>query len=213
MVHMCDSWPEAGNTCMLSSICMQMSKEQLKLITIGGKVDARHVMKEAMGVLMTDKLLRGISATDVTNFLELVVEKNRLRGKRVKFVWKRLGRNHGAGGKGWNVSTLKKSVLDVKVGKFVILARAKRNTQRHEKLVRAVKSCETEKEKLECWGRYAKGDGVPTHAIGIKVEEGKPTMLIDNGMRAGQKEFTVMELLKRVDDMRVCYELDVYEVK
>jgi hypothetical protein len=51
------------------------------------------------------------------------------------------------------------------------------------------------------------------HAIGIKVEEGKPTMLIDNGMRAGQKEFTVMELLKRVDDMRVCYELDVYEVK
>ena len=69
MVHMCDSWPETGNTCMLSSMCMQMSKEQLNLITIGGKLDARHVMKESMGVLMTDKLLRGISATDVTNFL------------------------------------------------------------------------------------------------------------------------------------------------
>jgi hypothetical protein len=46
---------------MLSSICTQMSKEQLKLITIGGKIDARHAMKESMGVLMTDKLLRGIS--------------------------------------------------------------------------------------------------------------------------------------------------------
>jgi hypothetical protein len=198
---------------MLSSICMQMSKEQLKLITIGGKIDARHMMKESMGVLMTDKLLRGINATDVTNFLELVVEKNRLRGKRVKYVWRRVGRNYGAGGKGWSVSKLKKSVLDVKVGKFVILARAKKNSQRQEKLVRAVKSCETEEEKLECWGRYAKGDGVPTHAIGIKVEEGKPTMLIDNGMTHGQKTFSVMELLKRVDDMRTCYELDLHEVK
>ena len=213
MQHMCDSWPETGNTCMLSAICMQMSKEQLKLITIGGKFDARHVMKESMGVLMTDKLLKGISALDVTNFLELVVEKNRLRGKRVKFVWKRVGRNHGTGGRGWSVSKLKKSVLDVKVGKFVILARAKKNTQKQEKLVRAVKSCETEEEKLACWGRYANGDGVPTHAIGIKVEEGKPTMLIDNGIRYGKKEFNVMELLKRVDDMRTCYELDLYEVK
>jgi hypothetical protein len=35
-------------------------------------------------------------------------------------------------------------VLDVRVGKFVILGRAKKNTQRQEKLVRAVKSCETE---------------------------------------------------------------------
>jgi hypothetical protein len=71
---------------MLSSICTQMSKEQLKLITIGGKIDARHAMKESVGVLMTDKLLRGISGTgkDVTNFLELVVEKNRVRGRRVK---------------------------------------------------------------------------------------------------------------------------------
>jgi hypothetical protein len=60
---------------MLSSICIQMSKEQLKLITIGGKIDARHVMKESMGVSMTDKLLRGISATDVTNLFDLVVEK------------------------------------------------------------------------------------------------------------------------------------------
>jgi hypothetical protein len=46
---------------MLSSICTQMSKEQLKLITIGGKIDARHAMKGSVGVLMTDKLLRGIS--------------------------------------------------------------------------------------------------------------------------------------------------------
>ena len=172
---------------MLSSMCMQMSKEQLNLITIGGKLDARHVMKESMGVLMTDKLLRGISATDVTNFLGLVVEKNRQRGKRAKFVWKRVGRNHGARGKGWSVSKLQKSVLDVRVGKFVILGRAKKNNQRQEKLVRAVKSCETEEQKLECWGRYAKGDGVPTHAIGIKVEEGKPTMLIDKGIRDGKK--------------------------
>jgi hypothetical protein len=75
---------------MLSSICTQMSKEQLKLITIGGKIDARHAMKGSVGVLMTDKLLRGISGigTDVTNFLELVVEKNRVRGRRVKFVWR-----------------------------------------------------------------------------------------------------------------------------
>jgi hypothetical protein len=194
-------------------MCMQMSKEQLNLITMGGKLDARHVMKESMGVLMTDKLLRGISATDVTNFLDLVVEKNRQRGKRVKFVWKRVGRNHGARGNGWSVSKLKKSVLDVRVGKFVILGRAKKNTQRQEKLMRAVKGCETEEQKLECWGRYAKGEGVPTHAIGIKVEEGKPTMLIDNGIRDGKKEFSVMELLKRVDDMRSCYELDLYEVK
>ena len=28
-----------------------------------------------------------------------------------------------------------------------------------------------------------------------------------------KKEFSVMELLKRVDDMRSCYELDLYEVK
>jgi hypothetical protein len=79
-------------------------------------------------------------------------------------------------------------------------------------MVRAVKSCETEEQNVECWGRYAKGDGVPTHAIGIKVEEGKPTMLFDNGIRDGKKEF-IMELLKTVDDMRSCYELDLYEVK
>ena len=42
------------------------------------------------------------------------------------------------------MSKLKKSVLDVKVGKFVILATAKEKTQKQEKLVRAVKSCETE---------------------------------------------------------------------
>jgi hypothetical protein len=37
-------------------------------------------------------------------------------------------------GKGWSVSKLKKSVLDVRVGKFVILGRAKKNTQRQEKV-------------------------------------------------------------------------------
>jgi arginyl-tRNA--protein-N-Asp/Glu arginylyltransferase len=95
-------------------------------------------------------------------------------------------RNHGAQGKGWIVSKLKKSVLDVKVGKFVILGRAKKTTQKQKKLVRAVKSCEKEEEKLECWRRYAKGDRVPTHAIGIKVEDEKPTMLIDNGIRDRQ---------------------------
>jgi hypothetical protein len=42
------------------------------------------------------------------------------------------------------VSKLKKSVLDIKIGKFVILATAKKKTRNQEKLVRAVKTCETE---------------------------------------------------------------------
>jgi hypothetical protein len=104
-------------------------------------------------------------------------------------------------------------VLDVKLGNFVTLGRAKKNTQKQVKLMRALKSFETEEEKLECRGRYASGDGVPPRAVGIKVEEGKPTMLTDNGIRDGKRDFGVMELLKRVDDMRSCYELDLYEMK
>jgi hypothetical protein len=38
-------------------------------------------------------------------------------------------------------------------------------------------------------------------------------MLTDNGIRDGKRDFGVMELLKRVDDMRSCYELDLYEMK
>jgi hypothetical protein len=87
---------------------------------MNGTVDARHVLKKAMGVKLDKDLKRGVTSQDVLLFFKEVVKMNAEHGRDVKFEWKREGLNHSAKkGKGWSGKDCKKTFSQV--GKFVVL--------------------------------------------------------------------------------------------
>jgi hypothetical protein len=126
---------------------------------MNGTVDARHVLKKAMGVKVDKDLQRGVTSQDVLSFFKEVVKMNAEHGKEVKFVWKRQGVNHSVRGKGWSGKHCKKTFSQV--GKFVVLGITKRSNDVHAKKMKKLldkKVSEEDKEKY--FASYADGTRV-----------------------------------------------------
>ena len=63
-----------------------------------------------------------MNSHEVLKVLWRIVENNQASGKDVKFTWKRTGMNMKSG-LGWDVNSLKKTVLNKAGKKFVILGK------------------------------------------------------------------------------------------
>ena len=67
-----------------------------------------------------------------------------------------------------------------------------------------------EKAQLACWGRKATGEMVADYAIGLVIDEGK-SMLYDNGITSGRKDFTMNKMAGRMIDISACFVFDLFE--
>lgn len=176
---------------------------------MNGKLDERAVLKQAMEVAEDDKLHYGVSPKDILAMLKLVVKMHAEKGKKVNFKWKRVDRNHSTVGKGWSgkncSSTFKKN------GKYVVVGKTKRANAAHEAHVKKISLAREEEDKLKVFASYAKGEKRADHAIGINVNDDGVGVMVDNGCTP--KELNILNLAKRMEDVKACYILDLFYEK
>ena len=195
--------------CLLHAMYFGLSEIEKSLFTCGGVHEPRALLRS---VIPKDgrTLLKGATSNDAHNLIKLVVENNRLIGKNVKYSWKRQGQNV-KGGHGWKVTDLRKTVLD-KVGNYVLLGKAKRNSDKHNSLIARLKKLDNEDEVAAEWGKVADGSGSHDHGVGIIVSEDLSAKIIDNGCTHGMKLFTMVNLADRLDDVTTCFKFELFEV-
>lgn len=105
---------------------------------------------------------------------------------------------------------IKKSVLSKKGKKFVIFGKSKWATEKQKRKMAKLKKL-SEEEILMEYSKTAKGLSRLDHAVGITVDGSGKAVLIDNGFTKGFKEFSMYNLVDRMDDLCLCYEIDLYE--
>jgi hypothetical protein len=175
---------------------------------MNGRYDARIVLKNAMEVADDAKLHYGVSAADIQNMLKLVVQRHADEGRNVGYLWSRLHRNHSTEGKGWCGKHCGETFQAA--GKYVVLGKTKRESDMHKKVMKRMRKEEDEEEKLKIYARYAKGETRADHAIAIDVNEGGQGRIMENGCSV--KDFDILNLASRMDDVKTCYKLDLYYV-
>ena len=176
---------------------------------MNGTVDARHVLKKAMGVKMDDDLKKGVTSQDILLFLKEVVRMNAEEGKEVNYVWKREGLNHSVEGRGWSGKHCEKTFSGI--GKFVILGRAKKKDDIYLRRMRIMTNRKMSKDAVEKYfSNYAKGNLKVDHAVSVSIEEDGRTQLYDNG--CDEKEYSILNLASRMEDVKSCYKIDLFYV-
>lgn len=131
----------------------------------------------------------------------------------VGYTWKRVGLRKSSG-KGWDVGSMKKTVLN-KVGKkFVMLGKTMWANEAHKAKMGKLKNL-SEKEICEVWGNMSSAWGLSKvdHAVAVRIEAKEDaSRLVDNGCTAGMKLFSMMNLAMRMTDLCACFEFDLYDL-
>ena len=206
-------WPVDENMCMLHVMYNGLDEKGRELMTCGGTLEPRELLKSVMVNGAGRTLLYGASSEDAHKLLEKIVQKNQERGKTVMYTWKKVGYNRKSD-KRWNVRHIWKTCL-AKKGMHVIFGKSKKNSMAHEVLIRKLKKLEKAGDKDEIENLYAataKGWSALDHAVGIKVDHELNATLICNGTRDGAKIFSMVNLADRMEDVCICYEYDLVEV-
>ena len=170
---------------------------------MNGTEDAKAAIKEALGLESSAYLVNGLSVTDVKKLLDLVVKKNRVAGRRVEYILKRVGQNATAD-KPWNEKLI--LALLGKSAKYVLLGSATRSGGADGKLAKGIANAVGEEERLEKWcsiKKHRKSD----HAIGLVVDVGGEAFLIDNGLKRRMIPFHILGVVKRLTHLTGCYDL------
>ena len=70
----------------------------------------------------------------------------------------------------------------------------------------------TDEGVLDEWGKIANGTHPMDHAVGIIVSDNLTAKIIDNGCgNGGIKDFSMINLVDRLEDVNVCYKFDLVE--
>ena len=171
------------------------------------KHDARTLLTIAMGVALDDELKHGVRAEDVLDMFKYVQELYAAEGTTMKYTWVRIGKNQSKKGSGWKGADCAKTFS--RIGKFVVLGAAKKNDDRHGKLMKAMsKKSMSEIERAGKYGIYAKGTKTINHAISIVIDdEFGRGMMFDNGCE--DKKYSILSIASRMEDVSVCYKMDL----
>jgi hypothetical protein len=81
--------------------------------------------------------------------------------------------------------------------------------------MKAVKKCGLEVERLEMLEKKSKKEKSKgmNHVIGVAVESGNESVMVDNGIaKTGSKYFTVENLAAHMHSIKKCYCVDLYFV-
>ena len=193
-------WPVDENMCMLHVMYNGLDEKGRELMTCGGTLEPRELLKSVMVKRAGRTLLYGASSEDAHKLLEKIVEKNKERGKTVVYTWKKMGYNRKTN-KRWNVKHIRKTCLGKK-GMHVIFGKSKKNSLCHEKWMKRLRKLEREGEEDEIENLYAaaaEGWSALDHAVGIKVDHDLNATLICNGTRDGAKKFSMVNLADRME--------------
>ena len=182
---------------------------------MNGKFTGLSIYMEALEKAENDKMSKGANAGDIHQFLCYVQQKNLDGGRNIDFTWRRLcgfDSKTNRAKKQWHVSDLVNVNLK-RSGIYVLLGKSKRNSVKYVKFLTKLNNAKTEELKLQMWGSVAKGECVTMdHAISLVVKGDGQKILYDNGFRDNQKEFSIGAIAGRMEDIKLCYVLDLHEV-
>lgn len=142
---------------MLFAVFNVLSPIGKDIMLLGGTVDMRALIQLLMST-QDRALIYGVTPMDIQYLLMKVVEENRVKGRNVKYIWKRVGLRDYTG-KGWGVSNMKKTVLN-KVGKkFVMFGKTMWLNEAHRAKMARLRNL-SEKEICEEWGEMSTAWGL-----------------------------------------------------
>jgi hypothetical protein len=205
-------WPTEENLCLLFAVYNVLGLEGKDIMTFGGTIDVRVLLQSVMST-QGRALIYGVTPMDIQRMLMKVVEEHRARGRNVGYIWKRVGLRR-CSGKGWDVGSMKKTVLN-KVGKkFVMLGKTMWVNEAHKAKMRKLKDL-SEKDICEVWGNMSSAWGLSKvdHAVAVRIEAKEDaSRLVDNGCTEGMKLFSMTNLALRMTDLCACFEFDLYDL-
>lgn len=205
-------WSIDDHLCLLFAVFYVLDSVGKDIMTLGGTVDIRVLLQSVMAT-QGRALLYGVTSNDIHCLMMKVVEENRVRGREVGFVWKRVGlRKHT--GKGWDVGSMKRTVLNKFGKKFVMLGKTVWGNEAQRKKMARLRNL-SEIEICEVWGEMKSAWGLSAvdHAVAVRIEAREDdSRLIDNGCSEGMRLFTMTNLALRMTDLGDCFELDVFDV-
>ena len=79
---------------------------------MNGELDARKLLKTAMGLETNDKLKYGVRADDILAMFKYLLELYAARGRTMSFQWVRIGKNHSHKGEGWSGKDIEKNIQE-----------------------------------------------------------------------------------------------------
>ena len=205
-------WSIEENQCLLFCVYNVLGIKGKDIMSFGGTMDVRVLLQSVMST-QGRALIYGVTPVDIHCMLMKVVEEHRVRGRNVGFTWKRAGLRKCTG-KGWDVGSMKKTVLN-KVGKkFVMLGKTMWANEAHKVKMRQLKNL-SEKDICEVWGNMSSAWGLSKvdHAVAVRIEAKEDaSRLVDNGCTAGMKLFSMTNLAMRMTDLCACFEFDLYDL-
>ena len=205
-------WSIEENQCLLFCVYNVLGIKGKDIMSFGGTMDVRVLLQSVMST-QGRALIFGVTPVDIHCMLMKVVEEHRVRGRNVGFTWKRVGLRKCTG-KGWDVGSMKKTVLN-KVGKkFVMLGKTMWANEAHKVKMRQLKNL-SEKDICEVWGNMSSAWGLSKvdHAVAVRIEAKEDaSRLVDNGCTAGMKLFSMTNLAMRMTDLCACFEFDLYDL-
>ena len=176
---------------------------------MNGTQDVRTVIKEALGLESSAHLVNGLTSSEMKVFLDRVVTKNRVIGRRVKYEWIRQGQNSTAK-KPWSEKFLMS--LFNKPGTYILLGSGTKTGGADEKVVKritAVKGGEEARWAEWCSiNKHRKSD----HAIGLIVGINRESFLIDNGSRRKMIPFDILNIVNCLTHLTACYKFEIKEI-
>ena len=100
-----------------------------------------------------------------------------------------------------------------RAGIYIMLGKSKRKSIKYVKFLYNLNHLKTENAKLQMWRLVAKGEYLTMdNAVSLVVKADGQKILYDNGFRENQKEFSIDAIVGRMEDIKLCYVLDLHEV-
>lgn len=166
-------------------------------------------MKKSMNMMESQGFVKGIGSNDVWNYL-IGVQRDYLSiGRKVDFMWRKMGRNATANHKGFSGISVERILK--RDGMYVLFGKAKWNNDEQRKFMKRLRGFTCERERFKFFGRRAKGKRKADHAFGVRVDvEGK--FCYDSAMKSCRKVFSVENLAEKMSDINNCFVFDLFEV-
>lgn len=173
-----------------------------------GKFPFVQSFKESMGLLPTQKILKGISSEDVNVYLRWLSAHYETYGRTVTYVWRRVKKFDSSSYRtftGFSVYPLLSSCP----GQYILFGKAKWNNDKHRQQLKKLKGIGCERLRFLFYGSFADGCKVPDHAVGLIVSPTHDNHLYDNSMRNVCCKFSAEALASKMSDVSSCFIFDV----
>ena len=176
-----------------------------------GTYDPLELFKDALKDRSEEKVPGEANSRDIYLYFCHVRDKFEKLEKKIGFTWRKVCGYNDAGRayKLWRVKDLSKLR---KAGTYVIIGKSNGNNDSYLMMLEDMKACNTEEEKIVMWSKFATGEGTLDHAISLVVAEDGSKMLHDDGFTNGCMEFSIEAIAGRMEDLSICYALNLFEV-